>query len=1445
MTDSAAQAAEDAAAAANHAAIVAPANTGTAFTIPSNTPVFTQGGANGAIDYNAERTYIMENMGYDPLGQLSPSATAQPGSANYGLSREYYTLNPDSEFNSLTAQYATQHSNILTESSGAAGVNGVTGQTNYTAPAVYDTSSAAGIAAMLAGVSGGVPQTTSSLIDIARTEGYTGPALVTSGISTMPTITSVDRATLAQGAALTLPESALTGGTLTLYGPGIGAMNTAYREGVKVAVSPLTGEISEYTLDPWGNYGLIGGAGRYAAQSGEFSVAKYNDTNTKQIWNLNLDTISPFYTENLSKSEAPGADIPGHVSSDASALMLMDQTGIYGSVTVPSVTIPSTSSTTTKGYDFSQGTFTPVTEKDLTGGGGFGALAADNFPGVSLGFITLGGGTTKSSSDLGTLNGLKIVSATPAGSVNPFGTTVPGSYSLQTTVTPGTAGKGPVDSFLNAVDDATQTLLINPINSVVGTNFNIEPDYGSTTYQSSYQATLPAPFVSGDLTGYKASPVTFDIVESPVTVKNQGGIQTVSSVLGSTLPAWDYDPEVKAAANSGFAGELFDFGHNVAQSGYSAFKENPIQFVATSGFWAGVTIATEGIGGDLAAAAEGGSKVAGAALSVSPYIKGGLALGFGAEAVSQTTEGFTVYDPSQMGQNFGKFAESSIAPMIVGGIAGNALYNTDLGNVATSIKNIYETTNFPETPDLSDFSNAVSKKASDVVYNFQQSRMGIENIGIDSGRSYFAEPAFGSAGTFGDVPEAGIFSTSTSIVTVPFERTVSGTAYDVIDANAKYNPDLSELTLSINRNLIQPSDIGKVNLIEYTNRAVLNTDVYAVETGIDLQLGDTPKSIAVTDVFKTFEETDVYPSGRSYTRTISQKGRAESIGSDIAGVLSSRGITYGESSIAQRQMDIADQIIRGGVYKNRNPLELSETDLPGAIADISVGYGRISIESNLPVASRADVIQVTNRIVRAPESLDLMLQKSAEEIYGTSGGEGVTPRNVQMGTEKNVFKTLPEVGVVVSERFGDVLGKRIGSIQTSENTFSPSEDIGKILYGRETSTFEYTAAKLRIASEERLVKSGFERKAPTSKTPDNTSRIPKVKTGIKELQVKAESGTAILKSESNPASKLAASDVLLQYGKLITAMQEGAKEIIPGEPSGGITSYAPRNVVFEEEEAIPNREALKRTGLYERGATTRESARVQEEMRASVPVFSSISRTAIASMSEVSNGSTQSIASILGQSQEQKSGLDYVTAFDVASIAASRIGSDQAQFLDYVTAFDVASTTELKTEQTPDQIIDQVPAYLQTPELTTDQIVTPVQIPAILQIPDVVVTQIPDEIIPPYEPPAIPIPPPAIPIPAGYTFSGFGGSSVSKTWRKRIQLEIFGMGTDTRAVRALGINVRSPPESQIKFYRTVGKGKIAEVTKSENDKIRIVDHSGNRNNLFTMPSVRMPSRRIR
>ena len=297
----AAQAAEDAAAAANHAATLPIVSGGTPFNIPAGNPVFTVPGNPNVIDYNAERTWFETQYGKDPLGILSPSETAQPGSANYDLSRTYYTQNPSQNFINLTNEYAAQHGLSL---SGA----GAYQQPTYSAPQTYDLSSAAGIAAMLAGRSGGgTPQTTTqSLLDIATAEGYTGPSAVVSGMNIMPTI---DKAALAQGPALTLPSSAfpssaMTGGTLTFLGPGIGPMNTSSRSDVKVAVDQITGEISEYAKDAWGNYGLIGGVSRYGAQSGEFSV-----TNAAGL-NMNLESLSDFSAENIQKAQAPGANIP-------------------------------------------------------------------------------------------------------------------------------------------------------------------------------------------------------------------------------------------------------------------------------------------------------------------------------------------------------------------------------------------------------------------------------------------------------------------------------------------------------------------------------------------------------------------------------------------------------------------------------------------------------------------------------------------------------------------------------------------------------------------------------------------------------------------------------------------------------------------------------------------------------------------------------------------------------------------------------------------------------------------------------------------------------------------------------------------------------------------------------------------------------------------------------
>ena len=155
-----------------------------------------------------------------------------------------------------------------------------------------------------------------------------------------------------------------------------------------------------------------------------------------------------------------------------------------------------------------------------------------------------------------------------------------------------------------------------------------------------------------------------------------------------------------------------------------------------------------------------------------------------------------------------------------------------------------------------------------------------------------------------------------------------------------------------------------------------------------------------------------------------------------------------------------------------------------------------------------------------------------------------------------------------------------------------------------------------------------------------------------------------------------------------------------------------------------------------------------------------------------------------------------------------------------------------QTDQLTDEIIIPVSSIIQTPDITT-----------IMPVPGMVPATYPVEIP---TPPDVPVPtPPDVPVPpviaAPYTFSGFGGSSVSKTWRKRIQLEIFGMGTDTRAVRALGINVPLPVSPQIAQRIPAARNKSSEVNKGQNN----IYGNNQRGSMFTMPSVRMPSRRIR
>ena len=103
--------------------------------------------------------------------------------------------------------------------------------------------------------------------------------------------------------------------------------------------------------------------------------------------------------------------------------------------------------------------------------------------------------------------------------------------------------------------------------------------------------------------------------------------------------------------------------------------------------------------------------------------------------------------------------------------------------------------------------------------------------------------------------------------------------------------------------------------------------------------------------------------------------------------------------------------------------------------------------------------------------------------------------------------------------------------------------------------------------------------------------------------------------------------------------------------------------------------------------------------------------------------------------------------------------------------------------------------------------------------------------------PVIPAYPPLV-----FPNTGMGGGQFEKKLKKKLQIETFTYAPNRKQLETIGIVPMQEPKGA-KFYRAVGKGKIAKVTKSESDKIRIVDHSRQDEMVFTIPQVKMPPRR--
>jgi hypothetical protein len=133
-----------------------------------------------------------------------------------------------------------------------------------------------------------------------------------------------------------------------------------------------------------------------------------------------------------------------------------------------------------------------------------------------------------------------------------------------------------------------------------------------------------------------------------------------------------------------------------------------------------------------------------------PVILGTL---YATDVAGRSTEWFKDFSPAAS-QRFGTILATEAGPMIIGGAlmanrasiyqAGRNAMTIDLtgpegGGPGGPRVQTYEVP--PEPPGPSVFSN-IRNTVGDAIYNFQQSRMGIENIGPRSGSEYYTEPAY-------------------------------------------------------------------------------------------------------------------------------------------------------------------------------------------------------------------------------------------------------------------------------------------------------------------------------------------------------------------------------------------------------------------------------------------------------------------------------------------------------------------------------------------------------------------------------------------------------------------------------------------------------------------------------------------------------------------------------
>ncbi len=499
------------------------------------------------------------------------------------------------------------------------------------------------------------------------------------GISTEPVHPLSDSLTLNPKPFVPAVYEANPANTYELLGPG----GMDIQQG-KYGVDPLTGELAIFTQDYHGHWGLAGGAGRYGAQSGEF-ILKVPDKNMA----MNLDLISPFWTENVPKAEAPGASIPWSINRKYPGLFSMNELGIGNEISFDTGTVKTS----------------PIN---------FGSLTTPKITGSSPSIAATGTlvGTGKQLGDTG-LYFTPLPGAAPM-NVGASGLSmVPGSFSMETKTTP---SQPSIENFLsNFIGESVNHLSFGLV------TLPTKAGFGETTTTTKYQVQIPSAFVANApeeyTPGFKTNvPAGYNPesniynISTKQTTKEPSIYQNVNAELSGMMPSMDMGAKPSQTSDKSFMGNLYNQGSALTFGGYNTLQQRPldaIMNIAVGGIYMGGGMAIGGVATTLAA----GSRIAPALPVIGEGIQYALGGFYAGSVIGRSTEGLSDFSP-KASERLGGILSTETAPLLIGGYAG-----ANAGRIPTGF-------------------NDLRQGVSDNAFSLRQRMSGIENIGAGSGLNY-------------------------------------------------------------------------------------------------------------------------------------------------------------------------------------------------------------------------------------------------------------------------------------------------------------------------------------------------------------------------------------------------------------------------------------------------------------------------------------------------------------------------------------------------------------------------------------------------------------------------------------------------------------------------------------------------------------------------------------